>query len=193
MHYLLDQIAHRNRTVAAHQHDRSVAERLGESVTQLVVDDQHIGRARRIANLEDGCAGAKKRAHVINGAQDRSGHTEWNDRRRMAMNDRHHIRPCAVDRRVNEPLEVHAAAARVDWLAIPVELKNIAGSDKRGRDAARQKESVRVLVVASAYVAEGVNYALVGQDAVCVDEVFDELWIRSARCPRGPAAAGAGG
>jgi len=37
---------------------------------------QHIGRARRIANLENGCAGAKKCAHVINGAQDRSGHAE---------------------------------------------------------------------------------------------------------------------
>src|SRR3981189_1455871 len=127
MHYLLDRIAYRARTVAAHQHDRSVAQRLGKSVTQLIVDDQHIGRARRIANLEDGCAGAKKRAHVMNGAQDRSGHTEWNDRRRMAMNDRHHIRSCAVDRRVNEPLKVHAAAARVDRLAILVELENIAG------------------------------------------------------------------
>src|SRR6266404_2355517 len=60
-------------------------------------------------------------------------------------------------------------------------------------DGACQKESVRVLVFASAYVAEGVNHALVGQDAVGVDEVFDELRIRSARGRRGPAGAGAGG
>ena len=126
MHYLLDRIAHGDRTVAAHQHDGPVAERFGEGVTELVVGDQHVGHACRIANLKDGRAGAKKCAHVIDRAQDRSGHAERDDRGRVAMHDRFYIGPRAVDRRVDEPLEVYGTAARVDRLAIPIELENIA-------------------------------------------------------------------
>ncbi len=182
--------------MAAHQHDGPVAERLGESVAELVVADQHIGHARRIANVEDGRAGAKKCAHVIDGAQDRPGHAEGDDRGRMAMNDGLHVRPRAINRRVDKPLEVHGTAARVERLAIPVELENIAGSDKRRRNAARQKESVGVLVVTRADVAEGIHHTLVGQDAVGVDEVFDELGIGRARgrcrCLRRPDGCGEG-
>jgi len=50
-----------------------------------------------------------------------------------------------------------------------------ARSDKRRATLRAKKESVRVLVVASAYVAEGVNTPWSDKMGLGVDEVFDEL------------------
>src|SRR5258706_5313595 len=86
---------------------------------------------------------------------------------------------------MDEALKVHGAAARVDRFAIPVKFENISLGDKCRRNAACQKEPVGVLIVACADVSEGVDNALVGQNAVGVNEVFNQLGIWRTRCWRG--------
>ena len=95
----------------------------------------------------------------------------------MAVHDRHHVGPGAVDLAMDEALEIDAPGLAIARRAVQVELDDVAGLDGGGRHVARQQEMVRVLVVAHARMAEGVDHALVEQDVVGVDQILQQVGV----------------
>ncbi len=96
------------------------------------------------------------------------------------MHDGLHLRLRPVDLAVDEALKVTSAAARIDSVAVEVELHDIGSGDQRRRHAVRQQEATQILVVPGADMAEAVEHALIREDAIGGDKILDQLRIRRA-------------
>ena len=83
----------------------------------------------------------------------------------MAVHDRHHLGPRAVDLAVDVALDEALALVAGERLAVGVELHQVGGGDQRRRARARHDEVVRALVAARADVAVGVEHAVLREDA----------------------------
>ena len=103
----------------------------------------------------------------------------------MIVNDRSNVRPGSVNFGMDEPLRIERAAFRVYGIPIEIEFDEIGCRDQFRRERSRHDEPVRGAIVASAHVAEAIEHALLSQDPICGDQVFDQCRIgRTRRCRR---------
>src|SRR5262249_30186397 len=111
---------------------------LRESGAELAIAYQHIGRRTTgVANLENRRGRAEESAHVKNRPQLRSGDPVGYDRRRMAVHDCLHVRTCAVDLAVDEPLQITAPSAFVYRIPGQIVLHDVCRRDRPRRDTTR--------------------------------------------------------
>ena len=75
---------------------------------------------------------------------------------------------------MDEALEIGRAAARIDRLALERELHDVVLLDAVRRARARQQEALRIVGMARADMAEGVDHAFAGEDAVGGDDFFEQ-------------------
>src|SRR6266542_4317486 len=92
----------------------------------------------------------------------------------MAVHDRVQVWPLRVDLAVNEALEIRLPRIVVLRGRREVERHDVVVRDELRRKRTRQQVAVRLLGMARAYVAEAVENAEAGEDAVGRDEVLDE-------------------
>ena len=91
------------------------------------------------------------------------------------MHHGHHLRAGAVDLAVDVALADRVALARrVERLAVEAVLQQVAGLHRLRGDIAREDEALRVARRAHADVPVGVDHAVLGEDAVRRDEVFEK-------------------
>ena len=103
----------------------------------------------------------------------------------MAVHDGVHVRPCAIGGAVDEPLQEYPAVALIDWIGVEVELHDVLGGHERRRQRARHQVAVWIRRMPDAHMPGFIEHALLGQDAIGRDEVFDENWSdRSTGCRR---------
>ena len=82
------------------------------------------------------------------------------------MADRHHVRPRLVDLAVDHALGILRRGIARPAGEVEVELDRSSGSTSSGARRARQDVAVGIVGMAHADVPEGVEHALVGDDAV---------------------------
>src|SRR5216683_5892095 len=100
----------------------------------MSIANEKIGRrSAGVANFENAGAMAEEAAHVTGGPEaDTLDDAERHDRGRVAMHDRHDIRPQAIDLAMNESLKIDAAGVSVERRPVEVELDDVRRFD-RGR------------------------------------------------------------
>ena len=82
------------------------------------------------------------------------------------MNDSGYIWSGAIDRRMDESLDIHPRAARDDGFPVPIECQDVRRADQRRCHVPGQIELVRLLFISYADMAEPVQYPLVVKDMV---------------------------
>ena len=97
------------------------------------------------------------------------------------MHDRLHIRARAIDLAMDEALQIHAPAGRIERRTVKVEGDDVFGPDQTWRHVAREQEVPRRGVVTHARMPESVDDPLAVQDAVGDDELVDKARIGSRR------------
>ena len=103
----------------------------------------------------------------------------------MTVDDGIHVGPDFVDFAVNETFEGQPAAALIDRVGVEVELHDVLGGHERRRQRARHQVAVWIRRMPDAHMPGFIEHALLGQDAIGRDEVFDENWSdRSTGCRR---------
>ena len=117
---------------------------------------------------------ADRGAHVEDRLDLAAGHAERDHAFAVVVHDRHHVRPRLVERAVDEALEIGRAAARIDRVAFEREFHDVGGLDAVGRARAREQIALRIVGMARADMAEGIDDRLAGEDAVGGDELFDD-------------------
>src|SRR3546814_8887877 len=139
-------------------------------------DLQQVGcRSAMIAKLEKRCVLTDETGHMKNGAQAlRFGDGQRQNGMRMAVNDSDHIRPCAVEFRMDEPFEIDAPLPAIHRLAIEGEFDDVVGAHLTRCHVARQKVAVLLFVVTDADMPERIDHALIEQDMIGRDEISDE-------------------
>ena len=112
---------------------------------------------------------------------------ERQDRGRMAVADRHHVRTGLVDGRVDESLTVGSLRSSLDRLTCEIVLEKVSEFDQLRRAGSRQQESCRVIRMTNTDVPEGVENSLVREDSIRRDQVRCRLaWFNCHVRPRGP-------
>jgi len=161
----------------------TLVEALRKRCAQAAIADQQVTRrSRKIADFENRCSRAKKAAHMEDRPQLRARHSaEWDDRGRVAVHHRHHIRPPAVNFAVNESLQIHRRPARRDGSPVEIELQHVLFGDKRGRHASGQQKAIRPIRMTDADMAESVDDAIAGKNAIGDDQVIDERCLCTRR------------
>ena len=102
----------------------------------------------------------------------------------MAVHDGIDIGTGLVDLAVDEALNIHESPGLIDRIGIEVVFHDVRRGDDRGRLGARQEISIGRMGMTHAYMAIAVEDALVGQDAVGRDQVFDGSRVDRAARPR---------
>ena len=74
---------------------------------------------------------------------------------------------------MNEALGVDRAVGAVEPVAVEIELDDVVLGDEAGAPRARQEITSGILRMANADVAEGIDHALVAEDAVRHHEIAD--------------------
>ena len=82
------------------------------------------------------------------------------------MADRHHVGTRLEDRGVDGDLAIEPVGRRHHRLAVEIEHENVRRLHQLRRAMARDQEMLGVLGVAQAHMAEGVEHALIGEDAI---------------------------
>src|SRR5580693_3816289 len=106
----------------------------------------------------------------------------------MIVHDRVYIRTFFVNGAVDEPLQIGRAAALVDRGAVKGIFNDIVAFDAFRRAGARQQITLRIVGMAGADMAEGIDDALLGQNAICRDQFFDDE-IKLTHCAPSPFSA----
>ena len=112
------------------------------------------------------------------------------------MAHRHDIAARLIDAAMDDALGIEPCGGALHRLGIELVLEDVVGLDQQRRARARQQVAVRIGGMAHADMAEGIDHALVGQDAVGNGEFLDEIGhiIRHGRSSYGgsvwPAAFG---
>src|SRR4051794_30963445 len=94
----------------------------------------------------------------------------------MRVQDGVHARVRLVDPAVQMPLQVERPRLGPDRAAIEGELHDVAGVDDAGTARAREQVAVRMGGMAYADMAEGIENALVRQNAIGDDQILDDAF-----------------
>src|SRR4051794_30286158 len=92
----------------------------------------------------------------------------------MGMHHGIDVRPGSQDASMNEALQVERTFLVFHRLPAHVELDDVLLLDQLRRQRARDEEGLRILGIADADMAIGVDHVLLGEDTVGDDEVFDD-------------------
>ncbi len=95
----------------------------------------------------------------------------------MAVHHRLHVGPRAQNLAVDEALEEHGTALRVERRAVEIEFHDVARLDQARGHAAREPEAARIVGVAQADMTEPVEHALAEEDAIGRDEIGNERLV----------------
>jgi hypothetical protein len=98
----------------------------------------------------------------------------------MAVHDRHHVGPLAIDLAVQEALEVGTAIV-AHGLAVGVVLHDVGYLHELRRHGARHVEALRMLVASHAHVPVAVEDAFHREDAIGGDQVHQQVGIGGER------------
>ena len=101
-----------------------------------------------------------------------AGDAERDHARRMVVHHGVHVRPRLVDRAVDEALQIGRAAALVDRGAVERIFDDVVALDALGRAGAGQQIMLRIVRMPRADMAEGIDDALIGQNAVGGHQFF---------------------
>lgn len=142
---------------------------------------QQVRVAELVGDIPLRDVGADGRGHVIDGPERHVGDAEGDDGRRVVVADGAHVGARLVDRAMDRPLDVGWRRVAADLLTGQREALQVRLGHELRPERAGDEVVVRTLGVADADVAEGVEHALVGQDAVGGDEVAQDGGIRDRR------------
>src|SRR5947207_6336322 len=131
-------------------------------------------RSLGIADLEVRNSLSHERSHVEKRAHRDRRDAERHDRGGMIVNDRVHVRTRFEDLAVNEALAHRFSSPRIDRIAVEIVLHDVLRHHQFRRNRARQKVAHGIEVRAHAYVPVGVDDAVLRENSVCGDEVFDD-------------------
>src|SRR5216684_1069380 len=126
------------------------------SLPERPVAYQEIVLGPYLADLEHRRARPQERAHVIDRPQLRARDTERDHRRRVAVHDRHHFGPRAIDLAMNVAFDESLPALSWKRFAVRVELHHVHRRDQRRRARARHDEALGAAVAAGADMAVGI-------------------------------------
>src|SRR5438552_9780743 len=177
-HRLRHAVADHGHAMTAHQDATASAQRARQSLPEPPVAYQEIVLWPYLADLEHRRARPQERAHVIDRPQLGVRDTERDHRSRMAMHDRHHVRPRAVDLAMNIALDEPLPALARQRLALRVELHHVRRRDQRRGARARHEEALRAAVAAGADMAVGVEHLVRGEDTARGDEILNQRTAR---------------
>src|SRR6185312_4560254 len=93
----------------------------------------------------------------------------------MRMDHSVDFRPCLVDRRMNETLQIGRAVVVADNFSLEREFQNIRRVDELRAARARQKKAIRSRRMPDAHMAIGIDDVLQGENAVGDDEILPDL------------------
>ena len=161
--------------VAVHQHRRMRSERARQRVALLLLDDQKVRVAELVVLVPKRRMLAHRRAEMEHRQDRLAGDGERHDRRRMVMANRHDIAARLIDAAMNDALGVKMRVRRLHRRGIERVLQNVVGLDQGRRARARQQIAPRIARMAHADMAEGVEHALMGKDAVGERQFLDEI------------------
>src|SRR5208282_2073240 len=82
-----------------------------------------------------------------------------------------------VERAMDEALVIGPPAARLERLALEGEFHDVLGGDAFGRPRARQEIALGIMRVPGADMAEAVDHAHGGKDAIGRNQIFDQFVI----------------
>ena len=83
----------------------------------------------------------------------------------------------AVDFRMNEPLLKARGRVGLNGLGVIVVLDDVGGGHLAGRQASREKEMLRIHIVADADVAIGVQHSFIGQNVIGQHQIADDVTV----------------
>src|SRR5688500_13243743 len=126
-----------------------------------------------VGDVPPGDVGPHQRCRVEHWTQRHVGDPEWDDRGRVVVADRQHIRPGLVDRPVNGSLGVRRLLVAADLLSLQREALQVRLRGERGRQRARDQVVPRLLRMANTGVPEGIEYTLAREDPVADDELVE--------------------
>jgi hypothetical protein len=151
-----------------------LAQRRGEMSPERRAPHQHVGAGLRIADVPGRHAQAHERRHVEDRLQRDVRAGKGNDRVRVVVDDRHHVRARLVDLAVDEALVVDRAALRIDGIAVEVVLEDVRFDDQLRRDVPRHEVALGIPIRAHARMAVCVDHAVLGEGARCDHEIQRE-------------------
>ena len=177
------------RAMAAHQHGGVIAECLRKVMTERRVADQHVRHAGFLADFEHGDAEGDEGRAVVHRLERYPGIAEGDQRRRMRVHHRHHVRSRLVDFAVDEALGIQCRQRQpvcVNGSAVEIEFQYVFRGDKIGRHAPRHQISVWVLVVSHRNVTPPVEQAVIGKNAIGGNQILHSFGVgRSGGSRRG--------
>ena len=165
-HELAQIAADHRRAVAAHHHDRMAAERARERGALLGLHHQQVGVAELVAAVPERRVPTHRGAEMEHRHERHAGDRERHDRGRMVVAHGIHVGARLEDLAMDHALGIRTRHRRHDRVGVEVVFQDVVRLDQRGRARARQEIALRVLRMAHADVAEGIQNALVGDDAV---------------------------
>ena len=92
----------------------------------------------------------------------------------VGMHHRHDVGPRLEDRGMDEALQIRLALV-ADRLAHLVELDQVVALDQFRRQRARHEEALRIVGMAHADMAVGIDHVFVGENAIGDDEVAQQI------------------
>src|SRR5208283_2136071 len=163
------------RAMAIHQHRRMLPERSRQRMALLLLHDQKVRVAELVMLVPERRLLAHRRAEMKD-RQDRfAGNAERHDRRRVMMADRHDVLARLIDAAVDDALGVEMHLGRLHRARIERVLQNVVWLDQQRRARARQQIASGIGRMAHADVAEGVEHAFVGEDAIGERKLLDDI------------------
>ena len=161
--------------MAAHQRDVVAGEAARQVASVVHVAHQEVGVAELVGDVPHRHVRADEAAGVDHRAQRRRlGDAERECVLGVRMHDGLDVGPRLEDRGVDEALEVERTRLVAHRLAVEPELDDVVALDQLGRERAREEEVLRLVGMADADMAIGVDHVLLGQDAVGDDEIVEE-------------------
>ena len=108
------------------------------------------------------------------------------------MANRRDVAARLIDAAMDHPLGIKPHPGALHRLGIELVFEDVVGLDQKRRARARQEIAVRIGRMAHADMAEGIDHAFIGQDAVGKAEFRDEIGhiIRHGRSSKMAAAFG---
>ena len=92
------------------------------------------------------------------------------------MAHRVHVRPRLEDLAVDHALRIGPRHRRHDRIGVEIVFEDVVGLHQRRRARAREKIALRIVRIAHADVAEGIENAFVGDDAVRGREIAAQVF-----------------